>query len=84
MIKQNDVALIILISSIALAASWFIAGSLINTPENRSQEVEKVRPISSDFTIAPESVFNENAINPTEAIKISENDKDKPFVDSEE
>lgn len=84
MIKQNDIALIILISSLALVASWFVAGSLINTPENRSQEVEVIRPIASEFTLPPTAVFNDDAINPTESIRIGENDKEKPFVDEEE
>ena len=84
MIKQNDIALIILITSLSLVISWFLAGSLINTPENRSQEVEQVREIRAEFSVPPPSVFNENAINPTESIQIGDNDKDKPFVDGDE
>ena len=84
MIKQNDIALIILITSIALVASWFVAGSIINSPDNRSQEVEIIRPISADFTIPPESVFNDNAINPTELIRLTGNNTQKPFIDSDD
>lgn len=84
MIKSNDIALIILVSSIALVASWFIAGSLINTDENRSQEVEVIRNINSDFTPPAVSIFNDQATNPTESINIRENDKELPFIDSTE
>ena len=81
MIKQNDIALIILIISFTLVVSWFAAGSVINSPDNRSQTVEVVRPISSDFALPPTSVFNDDAINPTELIQIGEGDNEKPFID---
>ena len=84
MIKSNDIALIILIISITFVVAWFGAGSIINSPENRSQEVEIVTPIDSEFVAPPPSVFNDDAINPAETINIEDGTKEQPFLDSSE
>lgn len=79
MIKQSDLATLILVISISLVASFFIGNALINTPENRSSEVEVVSPISPDFVQPSTDIFNDNAINPTETIKIGNSNQNQPF-----
>lgn len=83
MIKQTDIAIIILVASVSLVASYFIGDALINTDASRSTEVEVVTPISADFPIPSPEIFNDKAINPTELIKIGDDTTDKPFRQQE-
>jgi hypothetical protein len=79
MIKQTDIAMIILITAVSLVAAYLIGGAIINTPESRSTEVEIAVPISSEFPEPDSRIFNENSINPTEKIEIGDSNSDKPF-----
>lgn len=79
MIKQGDLASIILAATVSLVASFFISNALINKPENRSSKVEVVRKIDTEFTQPSDKIFNDNAIDPTELIQIGGDKKDKPF-----
>lgn len=79
MIKQSDIAMIILITSISLVAAYWIGGLIINSPDTRSTAVEIAVPFSADFPEIDKKIFNDKAINPTEKIKIGDANKDKPF-----
>ena len=71
--------MIILVVGISLLASFFIGNSLINTPANRSAEIEVVTPISAEFPAPSPKIFNSTSINPTERIEIQDNDTVAPF-----
>lgn len=80
MIKQSDIAVIILVASISLVASYFIGNSIINTDANRSTDVEVAVPISPEFPQPSTRIFHDDAINPTELIQIgNEQSDDRPF-----
>lgn len=79
MIKQSDVALLILVASISLLASYFVGNALINSPDNRQADIETVVAISPDFPIPDTSIFNGDAINPTQLIQIGQGNSDQPF-----
>ena len=82
MIRQKDIAALILIVSIMLVASYMVGDAVINSPKNRSAEVEVVTPISPDFPAPDLKIFNDQSINPTEIIRIGDGKKtDKPFED---
>lgn len=83
MIKQSDIAMIILVASLSMVASYFIGDAIINTDENRSTDVEVVTPISPEFLLPSTEIFNDNAINPTELIKIGDDNTDQPFRSAE-
>lgn len=83
MIREKDIAMIILVVSISLMVSYFLGNALINTDQNRSVEVEVVQPISADFDQPSPQVFSSNAINPTELIQIGSGDTDSPFQSGE-
>lgn len=83
MIKQSDVAMLILVISISLLASFFLGNAIINTPENRSEQVEIVTPISAEFPTPSPEIFNDSAINPTEAIEIGNSNQNQPFGNSD-
>lgn len=84
MIKQSDIAVIILVSSLSLVASYFIGNTIINTDQNRSAEVEVANPISPNFSQPSANIFNDQAINPTELIRIGDDSTDTPFNQPEE
>jgi hypothetical protein len=79
MIKQTDIAMLILVISISLVGSFFIGNALINKSENRSSQVEMVIPISPDFPVPNTDIFNDAAINPAEVIKIGNSNQNQPF-----
>lgn len=84
MIKQSDIALIILVSGLSLVASFVIGNAVINTDKNRTAQIEVVTAITSNFSEPSNKIFNENAINPTELIQIGENQVDKPFPETQD
>lgn len=77
--KQNDIAILVLIIALSLILSYFIGNAIINTPDNRETEVEVVEPISSEFPVPSEEVFVKDYINPTEIIEIGETNNNQPF-----
>ena len=84
MIKQSDIAMIILVTGISLMASFLVLNSLINTEQARSRDLEKVPVISAEFSQPDEDVFTENSINPTELIRIGTSNPENPFAAPEE
>lgn len=79
MIKQSDIAMIILVTAISLVAAYLISGALINSPDSRITPVEIAVPISPDFPEPDTRIFNANSINPTETIKIGDGNTSNPF-----
>lgn len=76
--KQQDIAVIIIIVFIAGIGSYFVSSKFI-TPSTDKESVEVVQPIVSEFTPPDSTVFNTEAINPTVRIKIGPNDNQTPF-----
>lgn len=64
--KKSDIAMIILVASVSIIASFFIVKSLpfFGTPEE-GVEVPTITAITSDVTDPDPEVFNSKAINPT-------------------
>lgn len=79
MIKQNDIAVLILITAISLVAAYIIGNALINSPDSRSTPVEVAVPIDAEFPEIDTRIFNENSINPTEKIEIGDTNTPSPF-----
>lgn len=80
MMKQSDIAMVILVASLTLLVSFVIGGRLINSPNVRTTEVERVVSISADFPVPDTTtIFNEDAINPTQLIQIGNSNTEQPF-----
>ncbi|HSX44375.1 MAG TPA: hypothetical protein VLF87_00495 [Patescibacteria group bacterium] len=77
--KQKDIALIIVVIAISGALSLVASRMLITSPKNRQEKVEVVEPISADFKQPDNKYFNTNSIDPTQIIKIGDNNNNKPF-----
>lgn len=77
--KQSDIALIVLVAGVSAIMSFIISGAVITNDSNRSQPVEKVNAITSDFSSVDTTVFNQNAINPTRIITVDSETNNNPF-----
>jgi hypothetical protein len=77
--RKNDIALLLLIVSITLVASFFIVKALFGEPQKQATKVEKVEEISSSIVQPSKSVFNKDAINPTVVIQIGSPANQTPF-----
>jgi hypothetical protein len=76
--KQNDFALLVIVVFVSGVASFFLSGILFNT-NNLSEKVDTVQPISAEFAEPDKRVFNTDAINPTQLIRIGEGSNERPF-----
>jgi hypothetical protein len=63
--KKTDIAMIILIASMAVLVSYFVAKSVIGDANKQSVKVKTTELISSELTQPDAKTFNSNAINPT-------------------
>lgn len=77
--KQKDIALIIIIAFISGIISYFASGLLFAKPSELKTEVEKVEPISAEFPQADQRFFNKDSINPTQLIRIGDQNNAQPF-----
>ncbi|MES2971659.1 MAG: hypothetical protein V4702_05030 [Patescibacteria group bacterium] len=77
--KQKDIILIIVVVFISGVLSLVLSNMLISSPKNRQEKVEVVEAISSDFTQPDKKYFNANSIDPTQIIRIGENNNNQPF-----
>lgn len=76
--KQQDIALIIIIVFISGIASFFITNKFISSPK-KDLKAAKVEPISSDFIEPSNEYFNDKSVNPTQLIRIDNNTNKSPF-----
>ena len=79
--KQKDIALYIVIGIVSTVISVFLSKMIIVPEKNKTQEVEVVDAISSDFTTpaSDSKYFNKDSVNPTKLIQIGDNDNSTPF-----
>lgn len=84
--KRNELIIIAIVGFVAAIFSFVVSNAIIGTPNKNPIKVPVVEPISSEFPNpqtdpAYKEFFNENALNPTQLIKIGdkENKNSKPF-----
>ncbi len=78
--KQKDIALIIAIVFASAVLSLVVGRFVFAQPKNRQQSVEVVDAISTQFTLPDGKYLNNQSINPTQLIQISENSNGNPFT----
>lgn len=76
--KQKDIALFLIVAFAAGVISLVVSRVFIS-PSSRNLEAQVVEPISTEFQLPDERVFNENAVNPTQLIQIGNTNNSKPF-----
>jgi hypothetical protein len=70
--KQKDIVVILVVGFVAAIASLLLTKTFFVTKESKDISVEVVDPITSDFKLPDNTVFNDKAINPTQLIKIGD------------
>jgi len=63
--KKSDIAMIILIASISMLVSYFVAKAIVGDTKGEAVKVKTADPISTNVDEPNSSIFNSNAINPT-------------------
>ena len=77
--KSKDITLIVVIGIISAVFSVILANIIIS-PAERDQTVEVVEPITANFERPPVQYFNVNSINPTQEIRIQQDEGSNPFA----
>jgi hypothetical protein len=76
--KQKDIIVLIVVGFIAAVFSLILSQTLFST-KKLDQKAEVVEKITADFPDPDKSVFNENAIDPTQLIQIGDTPNSNPF-----
>lgn len=71
--KKTDIAMIILIASISVLVSYFVAKAIVGDVQNESVKVKTTDPITTEIVEPDKTVFNKDAINPTVEVIIGGN-----------
>jgi hypothetical protein len=77
--KQQDIALIVVIAFIAAVVAFFVSSKVFVTPANRQQQVKIVNVIDSNFQSASNKYFNKSSIDPYQEVKTGSNNNQHPF-----
>ena len=77
--KQQDVALLIIVIAVSFGFSMLFGKMIIKPPSDQEAKVEVVEAINVDFPPADPSVFNDSAINPTRPITIGNDQNQNPI-----
>ncbi len=73
--KRTDIAMIILIASISVLVSYFVAKGVLGDVNNEAVTVKTAEPILPDVTEPDERIFSENSINPTVEVYIGKEEE---------
>lgn len=77
--KQKDILTLVVIAIVSGAISLLISSYFLTSDANRSQQVEVVESITTNFERPPSEYYNESSINPTQIIEIGPNESNEPF-----
>lgn len=77
--KQKDVALILVIAFISAVLSFFVSHLLFASKGNRNLTAETIDTISSSFEQPDSKYFNNTTVDPTQLIRIGNNQTNQPF-----
>jgi hypothetical protein len=78
--KKNEIALIILIVSVAAVATYFTVAAFLPPAGKNPVEVEQAEVIESTVVKPSATVFNKDAINPTVKVSIGNQSNQQPFT----
>ncbi len=80
--KQKDIIIIMVTVFVSGVFSFFVSSKLFVVPKDQQAEVEVIEPITAEFIEPDTRYFNSNSVDPTQPIKIGENQNPQPFNDS--
>jgi len=70
--KKTDIAMIVLIASVSILASFFVARSVFGDYYAGNAKVKTIDKISSEVVEPDATIFNADAINPAIKVNITE------------
>ncbi len=68
--KKTDIAMVVLIASVSVILSFFIAKAIFGDVYNGSVKVKTIDRIETTVVEPSKEIFNDQAINPTVPINI--------------
>lgn len=77
--KQKDIALIIIVTFVSLILAIFASKFLLSSTGGSEQEAETVDSISATFNSPDSKYYNDQSVNPTQIIRISDSKNDQLF-----
>ena len=77
--KQQDFAIIFVVAVVSAVLSITLSGIFFSTPEDRSQKVEVVEPISTTFQTPDARYFNSDSFNPAQSVNTDTDKNSNPF-----
>ncbi len=77
--KQKDILLIIVVAIVSGIFSLILSNFIFASPGKRSQEVEVIDKITSDFPKPSEKYFNPESVNPAKLVEIGTSTNPNPF-----
>ncbi|NTW62096.1 hypothetical protein HGB25_01640 [Candidatus Saccharibacteria bacterium] len=69
--KKSDLAMIILIASISVITSFFIARAVFGDVYNGKAQVKTIDKIDANIVQPSKDIFNKDAINPAVQVQIN-------------
>jgi hypothetical protein len=69
--KKTDIAMIILIASISVLVSYYVAKSIFGDVYSGTAKVKTIEKIDSTIVKPSPDIFNKNAINPAVQVQIN-------------
>ncbi len=77
--KRKDLGLIAVVAIISAVISIVASNIFLSSASQRSQKVEKVGRLNSEFIKPSDKYFNSNSVNPTKLIEIGQDKDSNPF-----
>ena len=77
--KQKDLAVLIVVAVVSAIASLLISKQFFTTAQDRSQKVEVIDKITSDFATPDNKYFNSQSVNPAQLVQIGQDNNQDPF-----
>ena len=71
--KKTDIAIIIFIIGISAGIAYFVADKVFGGMTQDGVKVKTVDPITSTIAPVDKKIFNDNAINPSVEVNVTEN-----------
>jgi len=76
--KSKDIGVLVFVAVVSGILSILLSNLIIPSSE-KTQTVEVVEVLSAQFNRPPRQYFNENSINPTQEIRIGQDEGSTPF-----
>lgn len=70
--KRTEIAMIILISSLCMMMTFFVARSVLGDSVKREKKVKTIAPIEDKIVPPSKLIFNSKAINPTVEVYVND------------